>query len=688
MRKIFTSLLMVLALCTAIIAAVRTEMRMHVFSNGDNGMNMVKALAEVDSVKFTNDTLESEKLYTSEFYNDGKLFDTFTDCSYDSVPVLKPNRDTTAAYTYTFKGWKRDESEIAKNKLTYTATYDSIIRKYAVVFFGENSEVYSLASLAYGTMPVNPVDNGINPTKASTKLNDFVFYKWNPDLSEVESDIAYRAEFESRMHPYTCMFYNCDTLFKTVENCAYDYEPAVDTPAFKRSEVYKYDFDSWSLDTGKVSRDTLIYTAVYDSMKILYTRLYYNCDTLYEQIDNCAYDSVVTLADPTRRSTEVYKYDFDGWTLDESKIANDTLIYTAVYNAEKILYTRLYYNCDTLYEQIDNCAYDSVVTVEPTRASIQDYDYEFLEWKRDESKISEKQLVYTAVYSMKYTGEKSGAIQVAYKVSDNDSVYFSRGNLQYCAGNGTVHKTADGTIAQGTWRFAENQYDMIGEGNSNIDSTYTGWIDLFGMGTSGWNSKATCYQPWSKSETYSDYYPGGSFSVDLTGTYANADWGVFNAISNGGNEPNKWRTLTTSEWQYLFQNNKWTLGYIKTTDKDSTLCFMLIPEMFNAPEGTSVTVLSTTTSSTYLNGLTVPTNNKYTTEQFASLEQLGVVVLPCGGRRNGTSLRYVGSNGYYWSSSARNVNYACDFRFNSEEVKSSVSSRWNNGFNVRLVQDL
>ena len=46
MKKIFTSLLVALALCTAIIAAVRTELRMHVFSNGDNGMNMVKALAE------------------------------------------------------------------------------------------------------------------------------------------------------------------------------------------------------------------------------------------------------------------------------------------------------------------------------------------------------------------------------------------------------------------------------------------------------------------------------------------------------------------------------------------------------------------------------------------------------------------------------------------------------------------
>ena len=586
---------------------------MHVFSNGDNGMNMVKALAEVDSVKFTNDTIESEKLYTSKFYNDGNLFATFEDCSYDSVPKDTPNRDTTAAYTYTFKGWKRDESEIAKNKLTYTATYDSTISSYAVAFIGENHEVYSHASLAYGTMPIDPRDNGINPTKASTRLNDFVFYKWNPDLAEVETDIVYWAQFTSSLHPYTCMFYNCDTLFKTVENCAYDYEPAIDTPKRDSTAYYAYRFMGWSKDTSMVARDTLIYTAVYDTTKILYTRLYYNCDTLFKEIGNCAYDSVVTMDNPKRKSTEVYKYDFNSWSLDMSKIARDTLVYTAVYDS--------------------------------TEHGILTY--------------------------------------ASFKVSDTRSIYFSKGNLQFTSQGS--HKTADGT-ADGTWRFAENQYDHIGLSNGNISNlvTFGGWIDLFGWGTSGWKSKATCYQPWSKSESYSDYYPGGSSSNNLVGAYAKADWGVYNAISNGGNEPQKWRTLDRSEWQYLFKNNKWTLGYIKTTEKDSSLCFMLIPETFTASEGTIVEVIGTADlSSTSLDDLT----NTYTTDEFASLEKLGVVALPCGGRRRGTSIYDVGSYGHYWSSSTSGSNNAWEFYFYDDHVYSGGGFRYY-GYSVRLVQDL
>ena len=273
-------------------------------------------------------------------------------------------------------------------------------------------------------------------------------------------------------------------------------------------------------------------------------------------------------------------------------------------------------------------------------------------------------------------------VAASYKVSDSTSVYFSQGNLQFTTQGS--HKTADST-AKGTWRFAENQYDYIGSTNKETSETYDGWIDLFGWGTSGWNSKTTCYQPWSTTTTNSYYYPGGSSSNDLTGTYANADWGVYNAISNGGDEPNKWRTLTTSEWQYLFKNNKWTFGYIND-GTNSYLCFMLIPETFTAPEGTTVTVVSTTTSSTSANAF-VPSANNYTTEQFASLEQLGVVALPCGGSRSGSSMSDVGTGGHYWSSSAYDSELAYEFYFYSTHVYSDYSNIRFDGMSVRLVQD-
>ena len=57
-------------------------------------------------------------------------------------------------------------------------------------------------------------------------------------------------------------------------------------------------------------------------------------------------------------------------------------------------------------------------------------------------------------------------------VSATKQVRFSQGNLQYQA-------------STNTWRFAETQYSIVGNANENISSSYSGWIDLFGRGTSG-----------------------------------------------------------------------------------------------------------------------------------------------------------------------------------------------------------
>ncbi len=67
---------------------------------------------------------------------------------------------------------------------------------------------------------------------------------------------------------------------------------------------------------------------------------------------------------------------------------------------------------------------------------------------------------------------------------------------------------------------------------------------------------------------------------------------------------------------------------------------------------------------------------------------IGVVALPCGGNRNGTTMNNVGSNGNYWSSSANDSNNAYEFNFNSTYVYSDSDSDRGYGRSVRLVQDL
>ncbi|MBQ3579389.1 MAG: hypothetical protein II975_00090 [Bacteroidales bacterium] len=257
-----------------------------------------------------------------------------------------------------------------------------------------------------------------------------------------------------------------------------------------------------------------------------------------------------------------------------------------------------------------------------------------------------------------------GASYKTFSVADGRTVHFSKGNLRYNA-------------ATNTWAFASKQYLCIGEANSNISESYNGWIDLFGWGTSGWNSGATAFQPWSTSETESDYYPGGSATNSLTGDYANADWGVYNKIINGGNKAGKWRTLTHDEWEYLIGNNtqrsgKHGLATIGGTYKG----LVILPDDWTSPNGVSFTA-------GYGSGFTT---NTYTTAQWQKMEDAGALFLPAAGYRHSTNVENIGSSGYYLSSSYNNESYTWCMSFYGDNVDMYNSSRYD-GQSVRLVKD-
>lgn len=251
--------------------------------------------------------------------------------------------------------------------------------------------------------------------------------------------------------------------------------------------------------------------------------------------------------------------------------------------------------------------------------------------------------------------------------SAGNQVYFSQGNLQYNAAQGT-HQCADGTTKQGTWRFAENQWDFVGSqnpeygdpggtvpgsDNNGISATYDGWIDLFGWGTSGWHDNNdpynVNYQPWSTSNSivnqeynYYGYGPSTNMpSPNLTGSSAYYDWGVYNPISNGGNQPNQWRTLTRPEWEYIFYFRTTSSGirYAKA-EVNNVNGVILLPDNWS----TSYYSLSQTNIST-----ASFSSNIISASQWSTLEQHGAVFLPAAGHRLGTSVGGMGSVGYYSS---------------------------------------
>ena len=229
-----------------------------------------------------------------------------------------------------------------------------------------------------------------------------------------------------------------------------------------------------------------------------------------------------------------------------------------------------------------------------------------------------------------------GALVGMFSVSPTQKVYFSQGNLQYQA-------------STNTWRFAENQWDYLGDANKNISSSYNGWIDLFGWGTGN--------NPINVSTKYSDY---STFS----------DWG--NKIGGG------WRTLTKYEWKYVFDERRTRSGirYAKAT-VNGVCGVILLPDDWRK---TFYKLSKTNTRDASYNSNSISSSTWNST--FAPA---GAVFLPAAGERYGASVGYVGSYGHYWSASARDSDDGGGVDFRSDYLYPIYHYYRYNGFSVRLV---
>ena len=272
--------------------------------------------------------------------------------------------------------------------------------------------------------------------------------------------------------------------------------------------------------------------------------------------------------------------------------------------------------------------------------------------------------------------KQDGALSGLFSVSPTKKVRFSKGNLQYNAAQGT-HQCADGTIHQGTWRFAENQWDFVGENNSNISSTYNGWIDLFGWGTSGYNG---C-NPWKSDTdlmTYGNTQRNGNEWLDIEDTYY--DWGKYVEISNS--EYNyQWRLLTKDEIYYL-QNDRPNAAQLEgAATVNNVKGLILLPDDWKPTQNISFN--SSDVSS-----------NVYSLTEWKQMESAGAVFLPLAGYRNEASY-YCCSNerqwGQYWTATIYPPTHGSVLIFSMFEKETQYSFVCDmqrcNGYSVRLVID-
>lgn len=248
-----------------------------------------------------------------------------------------------------------------------------------------------------------------------------------------------------------------------------------------------------------------------------------------------------------------------------------------------------------------------------------------------------------------------GGVLSAFSVADGRQVMFARGNLQF-------------QPSTSTWRFAGNQFDTIGRFNAFVGQDYNGWIDLFGWATSGYGD---C-PPWMTSTNPDDY--GARFN-EIGGT--DYDWGCRNAISNGGDRSDVWRTLTGDEWDYLLNRRNNAIYLRAQAVVMGVGGIVLMPDLWHCPDDIS-----------FAPNTPDRDKNTYNKQQWIRLQRLGVVFLPAAGYRLGTTVIDAGDYGYYWSSSAMNATYArCLCTDKTVPPNMSFKDR-HMGQSVRLVKDL
>jgi len=296
------------------------------------------------------------------------------------------------------------------------------------------------------------------------------------------------------------------------------------------------------------------------------------------------------------------------------------------------------------------------VTVEATPSKC----YQLVKWSNTTgTKASQtikvtKDLTITATFSFIAGCDPNKVLTGKFWVSDTTKVTFSPGNLQY------------NSQSSPKWRFAENQYDYIGDAtsgtvyykgvkcnNANYGLGTDTWVDLI-----GWSHSGSNFGTATNTSTYK-----GNF----------VDWGT-NQIKNGTktDPANKWRTLNQSEWNDLFGKASYCGGGIQS---GTTIIYgyFLIPEDYKHPTG--VRAFSYPVTSTSSGSPSQWSNNIYDTKSWTKLEDAGVVFLPVTGQRDDAKRVQELMSLHYWTASG----YAPErnslaYRLNAKITKSTYTN--------------
>ena len=346
---------------------------------------------------------ETEETYTVTWVNeDGTVLETDENVAYGTMPEYNgetPVKAGDAQYSYTFKGWAPEVSEVTAD-ITYKAVYEQTVNEYTVTWKNWDGTVLLANSVPYGTVPTY---SGEQPVREGDAEHNYTFSGWTPEITAVTGDAEYTAVFTENINTYTVVWNNWDgTELERDENVSYGTTPEYngETPVKDGDAQYTYTFTGWSPEVDKVTGN-ITYTAEFSQTVNQYTVTWMNGEEVLKT-EQVAYGEMPVYSGetPTKEDDERYTYTFTDWNPEITPVTGDA-VYTAQFSETEKTFTVTWVDDDgNVLETDKNVAYGSTPEYNgstPTKEADGEFSYEFSGWTPEIVPVTQD-ITYRAAY--------------------------------------------------------------------------------------------------------------------------------------------------------------------------------------------------------------------------------------------------------------------------------------------------
>ena len=540
---------------------------------------------------------------------------------------------------YHFEGWGTADAPISVdasyeyNITENTTVYAFFTKKYPVNFSADANGSVTATADEQALTSGDKVVGGTEVTLTATANDGYKFVNWTKGGEQVSTEATYSltvtedvelvANFELKTYTVEFLNYDGEVLQSSTVNHGETPVYSGKIPERPADAQYTYTFSGWDNAIAAATGDQT-YKAQFNTTVNQYTITVNTENGTVTGAGTYNYKETATLT-----ATADEGYHFEKWSNCSTDnplniVVTEDIELQAIFAINTYTITATATGGGTV-----NGAetYDHGTSV--TLTATPDFDYQFVNWTVGGEVVStDNPYTFPATANVEVVANFQEVAATTQTISGK----FSTGKYEYAEfATGNLQYKKDGEDE--TWRFAKQQYQVVGEQNINVgDPNYKGWIDMFG---------------WSNGEA-NNFGVNPSFNKDdYNGKFEN--WGT--KMGEG------WLTLTDAQWNYLLYQRANASKLKQIAMVGETRGIMLFPD-----DWTKTTVDATDDAEL---GVKV---YKYDLTQWTALESAGAVFLPAAGRRFGgygntvqvtsdgkTALQY-GTNYFaaYWTSTKHN----------------------------------